>query len=237
MTVTKAEWLACTDPQEMLNFLRGKASDRKARLLMAAACRRVLHLLDEPQYLALVEAGERVVEGALSPASLARCRTNCPPISLPDFMQEETRWQDNSHEFNGPLLAKRAVWLSGSRDRHRVEECLHYAARGLHARHSIQEETANQCHLIRDIFGNPFRPVTISPAILAWNDAVVVRLAKVAYEQRQMPSGMLDNVRLAVLADALEEAGCTDTDILGHLRGPGPHVRGCWVVDLCLGKA
>ena len=51
-----------------------------------------------------------------------------------------------------------------------------------------------------------------------------------------MPAGTLDNTRLAVLADALEEAGCTEADILGHLRGPGPHVRGCWVVDLILGK-
>jgi hypothetical protein len=49
--------------------------------------------------------------------------------------------------------------------------------------------------------------------------------------------GTLDNTRLAVLADALEESGCTSEDVLGHLRGPGPHVRGCWVVDLCLGRS
>jgi hypothetical protein len=86
-----------------------------------------------------------------------------------------------------------------------------------------------------DIFGNPFRPVIISPAVLAWNDAVVVRLAQAAYDERYLPSGTLDNGRLAVLADALEEAGCMDTDILGHLRGSGPHIRGCWSVDLLLG--
>jgi hypothetical protein len=57
------------------------------------------------------------------------------------------------------------------------------------------------------------------------------------YEERQMPAGTLDNARLAVLADALEEAGCSDADLIGHLRGPGPHVRGCWPVDLCLGKS
>ena len=73
--------------------------------------------------------------------------------------------------------------------------------------------------------------------LLAWNDAVVVRLAQSAYEERHLPAGTLDNGRLAVLADALEEAGCTDADILDHLRGPGPHVRGCWPVDLCLGKS
>jgi hypothetical protein len=90
---------------------------------------------------------------------------------------------------------------------------------------------------VADIFGNPFRPVVISPALLAWNDALVVRLAQAAYEERHLPEGTLDNTRLLILADALEEAGCTNADILGHLRGPGPHVRGCWVVDLCLGKS
>jgi hypothetical protein len=61
---------------------------------------------------------------------------------------------------------------------------------------------------------------------------VVVRLAQATYEERHLPEGTLDNTRLLILADALEEAGCTDTDILCHLRGPGPHVRGCWVADL-----
>jgi hypothetical protein len=65
----------------------------------------------------------------------------------------------------------------------------------------------------------------------------VVRLAQAAYDDRHLPAGTLDNGRLAILADALEEAGCTDADVLGHLRGPGPHVRGCWAVDLLLGKA
>jgi hypothetical protein len=90
---------------------------------------------------------------------------------------------------------------------------------------------------LHDIFRNPFRPVTINPAALAWNDAIIVRLAQAAYERRHLPAGTLDNARLAILADALEEAGCTDAGILGHLRGPGPHVRGCWPVDLCLGKS
>ena len=74
-------------------------------------------------------------------------------------------------------------------------------------------------------------------AVLAWNDSTVVRLAQAAYEERHLPAGTLDSGRHAVLADALEEAGCTDAEILGHLRGPGRHVRGCWVVDLVLGKA
>ena len=86
---------------------------------------------------------------------------------------------------------------------------------------------------LRCVVGNPFRPVTINPA---WLTATVTSLARTAYEERTLPSGELDPARLAVLSDALEEAGCADTDILAHLRGPGPHVRGCWVVDLVLGK-
>ena len=94
------------------------------------------------------------------------------------------------------------------------------------------ESILPQCQLLRDIF-NPCRPVTIDPA---WQTAQVVALAQAAYDQREPPAGTLDVARLAVLADALEEAGCTDQTVLDHLRGPGPHVRGCWVVDLILGK-
>jgi hypothetical protein len=90
--------------------------------------------------------------------------------------------------------------------------------------------------ILRDIIGNPFRRLTISPAWLRWQDGLVSRLALAAYNERHEPSGLLDNTRLAVLADALEEAGCTDADILGHLRGPGPHVLGCCVMDLLLNK-
>jgi hypothetical protein len=87
--------------------------------------------------------------------------------------------------------------------------------------------------LLRDIF-NPFRPSTIGPA---WQTAQVVALAQAAYDQLELPAGTLDLTRLAVLADALEEAGCTDQTVLDHLRGPGPHYPGCWAVDLLLGKS
>jgi hypothetical protein len=89
-----------------------------------------------------------------------------------------------------------------------------------------------QCHLLRDIFGNPFRPPAIDPSWLTWSNGTVKHLARVAYKHRQLPSGHLDPGRLAVLADALTDAACTDTDLIGHLRDSGPHVRGCWAVDL-----
>jgi hypothetical protein len=99
-----------------------------------------------------------------------------------------------------------------------------------------QLEGQRQWSWILDIFGNPFRPVAVNPAILAWHDAAIIRLAQAAYEERHLPEGTLDNGRLAVLVDALEEAGCTDADILGHCRSGGEHVRGCWLVDALLGK-
>src|SRR5262249_14305330 len=105
------------------------------------------------------------------------------------------------------------------------------------------EEDANgpttraNARLLRDLFGNPFRPQpVINPAWLTWNDGTVRRLAETIYEQRSLPDGTLDVVRLGVLADALEDAGCTDASLLTHLRGSGTHVRGCWGLDLLLGK-
>jgi hypothetical protein len=93
-------------------------------------------------------------------------------------------------------------------------------------------EHAAHCDLIRDVFGNPFRPVTLDRSLLT---PTVASLAEAAYEHRELPSGHLELARLAVLSDALEEAGVTE-EVLTHLRSPGPHVRGCWAVDLILAK-
>ena len=87
-----------------------------------------------------------------------------------------------------------------------------------------------QAHLLRDIFGNPFRSAAINPAWLRWNDGAAAAIAQKIYDDR-------DFSLMPVLADALEEAGCTNGDILDHCRQPGEHVRGCWVVDLVLGKS
>jgi hypothetical protein len=90
-----------------------------------------------------------------------------------------------------------------------------------------------QAGLLREVAGNPFRPAEVGAR---WLTPTVSALAAAAHEDRSLPSGHLDLARLAVLADALEEAGCADADLLGHLRAPGPHVRGCWALDLILGK-
>jgi hypothetical protein len=102
---------------------------------------------------------------------------------------------------------------------------------------AADKEMPRQCSLLRDIFSAPFRPApAIDPAWLAWHGGTVPQLAWAAYQERQLPEGTLGLSRLAALADALEDAGCTDAELLGHLRSPGPHVRGCWAVDLVLGK-
>src|SRR5262249_47007979 len=85
------------------------------------------------------------------------------------------------------------------------------------------------CDLIRCVFGNPFRRVALAPA---WRTADVVRLAEAAYQERDAASGELEAQRLLVLSDAVEEASCSDAGLLGHLRAAGPHVRGCWALDL-----
>jgi hypothetical protein len=81
-----------------------------------------------------------------------------------------------------------------------------------------------QFDLLRDIFGNPFRTVSFDPA---WRTSAVGSLARSIYESR-------DFSIMPILADALQEAGCENEGILSHCRSAGPHVRGCWVVDLAL---
>jgi hypothetical protein len=96
----------------------------------------------------------------------------------------------------------------------------------LHRGSADSDEKVAQTHVLRDVLGNPFRPVTIDPA---WLTSTVVALASGIYDERAFD-------RLPILADALQDAGCDSADILTHCRGDGPHVRGCWVVDLILGK-
>jgi hypothetical protein len=84
--------------------------------------------------------------------------------------------------------------------------------------------------LLRELFGPlRFRHVGTDSAWLRWNHGTVPAIARRVYDERTFHD-------LPILADALEDAGCTDSDILAHCRGQGPHVRGCWVVDLLLGK-
>ncbi len=114
-----------------------------------------------------------------------------------------------------------AFWWAHEIVMFRVEEQFHP--------NRSKEEFRHQCLLVRDIFGNPFRPVPVAHSWLAWNNGAIVQLAKAIYDGRRFED-------MPVLAKALESAGCKDAEILGHCRGPGPHARGCWLIDLLLGK-
>ncbi len=110
------------------------------------------------------------------------------------------------------------------------------------AEEEVQEqidEVLKQDHLalFRDILGNPFASASVDSSWLSWHNGTIQRLAQAIYEDRELPSGHLDIKRLAVLADALEDAGCADQVILGHLRSAGRHVRGCFVIDALTGRS
>jgi hypothetical protein len=96
-------------------------------------------------------------------------------------------------------------------------------------RRAVAAKRGEQCSLLRDIFGNPFNTTTLAPPWLTWHGGLLDSMAQRMYDSRDFSD-------MPVLADALEEAGCQDQDILGHCRSGGEHVRGCWVVDLLLGK-
>jgi hypothetical protein len=129
----------------------------------------------------------------------------------------------------GTAAAELAQW-AGERERHRVRSASHPDHGPDHVRAAAdgaeQAVGREHCDLLRDIAGNPFRPVRFDPA---WRSVLAVGLATGIYDTH-------DFDRLPILADALEDAGCSDADLLAHLRSPGPHVRGCWAVDLVLGK-
>ena len=212
--MAEEQWLTCTDPQKMLSFLHGKASERKLRLFAVACCRRVWPQLTGPLWRGAVERSEHLAEGQAGPEELA---------ILPARLWEEWRLPADA-------AARLAVSVElGARAAWEVARVASWANPHL----SRAEEQLAQCQVGRDVFGNPFRPATVSPACMT---PQLVALAQAAYDERELPSGQLDPARLAVLADALEEAGCTDADVLNHCRRPGVHVRGCWAVDLVLGK-
>jgi hypothetical protein len=104
---------------------------------------------------------------------------------------------------------------------------------GEHFLRSHQERKVRQAahaDWLRDIFGNPFRAVTIDPGWLAFGDNAVPQIARAIYEERAF-------ARMPILGDALEEAGCNERALLDHCRQPGEHVHGCWLVDALLGKS
>jgi hypothetical protein len=216
--VTEAEWNSCTNPQAMLEFLRncGKASERKLLLFACACCREVFHLLGVRQYRKVVLVAERYADCQATQKALEKARRDAFHASP----------KKSSPAMSAALQA--TVFLSAP-NAGRVAACVEEALAREQSEVEDQLEHTPLHALLRDIFGNPFRPTALAPAVLTWKDGTVVRLAQDVSEQLAFD-------HLPVLADALEEAGCTDAELLRHLRGPGPHVRGCFALDAVLGK-
>lgn len=240
----EAEWRICGDPNWLLEGLPGaRASVRKVRLLVCACCRAAWPIFQGTRKAQAVEVAEQQADGLMV-------------REPPEFWQDLIEWHGegldllmeiidlaidglNGFHFeqdlawNLPLIATAAAAraLQDSPDVSQVRQVLSFlAATAPVSRkdNSCAHARMRQCDLIRDIFG-PFRKVRIDPAVLAWNDGTIHKMAQIIYEERRFKD-------LPILADALEDAGCNHPDILSHCRRPGEHTRGCWLVDHLLDK-
>jgi hypothetical protein len=241
--VTEAEWLACEDAREMLGRCTHPISQRKLRLFAVACCRCSRQLLLNADLRAAVDLAESFADGKATEQELAEAYTrineNARRLNAAVSEREIHRWNEAVAVLNatraGDADAGDAVW---------------HINRAANRRSTAQKMVA----LLHDIVGNPFRPMSLirprppwlTPKVLeaiptwpefderwfnpAWLTTDVVALARGIYEERAFD-------RMPILADALQDAGCTNEDVLTHCRDANQvHVRGCWVVDLLLGK-
>jgi hypothetical protein len=212
----------------MLAYIRDRVSDRKFRLFACACCRRAWSALRPFLLLSIVDVNERFADGSADREELGNVR-RCARYEF-QVTAEFVR-------LTAAGAVWRAVWEDAAAGAPKVAgamqrvQSMRWEWNWKRPPVKKADEARAQCDLLRDIFGNPFRPVMPSGT---WMTPDVAPLAWAAYDERVLPEGRLDAARLAVLADALEEAGAP-ADVVTHLRGPGPHVRGCFAVDLCLG--
>jgi hypothetical protein len=226
--MTEAEWLGCrTNPKKLLRSLKARATERKLRLFACACCRRITGDLSKRSRSALEQA-EQYAEGAIPKETLAQAEAKAQAVADTEF--GDGNFYGAGARDQTPYLAATAVVRVSSTTMTPIEiatcaaECC--ALTKVQGKPFFQSpEHRYQCDLVRCIFGNPFRPVTPDPS---WQTPNAVTLARTMYDSR-------DFTAMPLLADLLEEAGCP-AEVSVHCRGPGPHVRGCWVVDLILSK-
>lgn len=217
--MTEQEWLTCTDPEPMVQFLRGKVSDRKLRLVAVAVSRLWGNELNDDGFgHQVVEVAERYADGLATEHERAKWHY----AAYENY--DQVRWDDGrnrtafAHAFNCAI-------------HHDCTFAARYVSSGWQGagdKYPCRANTAH-CVIFREIIGNPFCPLVVDPSWLTWNDGTVVALAQKIYAERDFDC-------LPILADSLEDAGCTSEGILNHCRQQEGHVRGCWVVDLLLGK-
>jgi hypothetical protein len=239
MTVTEAEWETCIDPAEMYRFIRfrpgvirSKAGRRKLRLFGVACCRKMGRLISDSRSLAAIEVAERLADGHALQEEVSLAEQDARQA----YEEAFEAWLSDRSGSQVIVTPERSA-LSAMLLLDRLAD--NYGQAGL-CRHAVNTDAPDyrtyrkrgqwQADVLRCVFGNPFRPMTINPAWLSWNDGTVRKVARAIYDERAFD-------RLPILADTLEEAGCTDPVILAHCLSGGEHVRGCWVIDLVLGKA
>lgn len=258
-------WLTSSFPMAMLRLLGKKAGERKLRLFACACCRTIWPLLLDERSRRAIEVAESYAEGCASSEELADARRSAWDVAVyrgtwDSWFQEDTT---SLVELLGGIIAlgkgvPALGWRTffGSSDKSALDDAADAAAhctaeKAWNAADDVRSSATltpkgfqgssgldkRYAEILRCLFGNPFRPRSIATDWLTWQNGLVVSLARSAYEQRSIPAGTLDNTRLAVLADALEEAGCADEPILLHLRSGGEHYRGCFVLDALLGKS
>jgi hypothetical protein len=218
--VTEPEWLVATDPTPMLEFLRGKANDRKLRLFAVACCRRVWHLLPDERSRKAVEVAERYADGKAVREEVLVALSEAKKVK--GFRSQVTGIRHQT-----PKLAAALALSLNAEQRFLIHVAGNTACLTEEKDKPDVREQHLQCDLLRDIFGNPFRLVTFDPS---WRTDTAMTLAKQMYESRDFSA-------MPIMADALQDAGCDSAEVLDHCRDPSvTHVRGCWVVDLVLGR-
>jgi hypothetical protein len=208
--LTEYQWLNVNEPLQMLDFVLGRASERKLRLFCCACWRPLANTWVYSSLREVLDAAEAFAEGKAGRGRLKRIVAHRSGSDC-----EGIRW----------LAAKRATQAVRETVRCSALASSYLAGWGTHSDLWITARRRQAIYL-REIFGNPFSVRAIQSR---WLTSTVTFLAQVASEDR-------DYAVLPLLGDALEEAGCSDQAILQHCRGNGEHVRGCWVLDLILGK-
>ena len=237
--MTEAEWLTSASPKAMLALLAGTSSPRKLRLFACACCRRVWRLLSDERSRRAVEANERFADHLAGEAELHMAQQDAVHAASEAWAAtlaareaaEQAPPTDVltriAHLREAEYDAKwAAAWL-GEAEPERTAALTAWAA-GWHTGRAKEQEEQCQADLVRDIF-NPFHPLAGAGSSCPWPAGEVLGTALAIYHERRF-------AELPVLADLLQETGCDNADVLAHCRSGREHVRGCWVLDLLLGK-
>jgi hypothetical protein len=243
--MTETEWLTCADPSMMFEALGSIRTERKSRLLAVACFRRTWAFLDDERCRRLVDVVERYVDNlasadewiaATAEAQQAERDATDHAVQLFNRLDRDLRAEADAsarrswlfgaaHGLSGNRNAKPEEWNSQT-----LTVFRHTTSASARPRYATEweyhSELLAQCVLLRDIFGSPFRSI---PFRRRWRTETVSMIARQMYESRDFGA-------MPILADAIQDAGCSNDDILDHCRGESPHVRGCWVVDVALGK-